>query len=166
MRKCQSAILLLLYCLSYACYAQDEPEKGGILNLASRLLGGIQHRTATMGEQLTDQTEKYLHSMERREQRLYKKLYKVDSSAARSLFSGTHSRDFARVLAHEFGHAAFEVRHGSIALFRPGPKDARGHDDGNPNGQAADAAEKQYDKNYRKALEMLKKAVEGSLKSY
>jgi len=90
MKGRQGAILLLLYCLSYSCYAQDQPDKAsGILNFPSRFFSRIQDKTASLDEQLTRQTEKYLQRMARREQRLYKKLYKVDSPAAKSMFAGS-----------------------------------------------------------------------------
>ena len=90
MKGPQTAILLLLYCLSYSCYAQDQPDKAtGIINFPSRLFSRIQSKTAGLDDQLTRQTEKYLQKMARREARLQKKLYKVDSNAAKSLFVGS-----------------------------------------------------------------------------
>jgi hypothetical protein len=93
MKGPQTAILLLLCCLSYPCFAQDQPDKAtAIINLPSKFLHRIQRKTANLDEQLTRQTEKYLQKMATREERLRKKLYKVDSNAAKNLFAGTAER--------------------------------------------------------------------------
>jgi len=108
MKGPRSAILLLLTCLSYSCYAQDQPDKaGGIINFPSRLFSKIQGKTAQLDQQLTKQTEKYLDRMARREARLQKKLYKVDSAAAKSLFAGSAEKYTAlsQKLANDTGSA-------------------------------------------------------------
>jgi len=93
MRILQGAVLLLLFCLSSSCFAQVEPDKtAGMLNFPSRFFSRIQNKTANLDQQLTRQTEKYLQKMARREERLRKKLYKVDSAAAKSLFAGSAER--------------------------------------------------------------------------
>jgi len=55
-----------------------------------------------LDQQFTRQTEKYLQKMARREERLRKKLYKVDSTAAKNLFAGTAERYTA--LAQKLGN--------------------------------------------------------------
>lgn len=86
-------MLPLLLCLAFSTSAQDDtPKDGGVLTFPSRLFSRIQHKTADLNDRLTRQTEKYLQRMGRREQQLYKKLYKVDSMGARSLFEGTASQ--------------------------------------------------------------------------
>jgi hypothetical protein len=93
MKGPQTAILLLSCYLSYSCYAQGLPGKAtAIANFPSRLFHRIQSKTATLDEQLTRQTEKYLQNMARQEERLRKKLYKVDSNAAKNLFAGSAGR--------------------------------------------------------------------------
>ena len=90
MPRPRDAILLLLFILSYPCFAQEPPDKGqAIIDLPSKFLDRIQGRTASLNDHLTRQTEKYLQKMARREERLRKKLYKVDSNAAKSLFAGS-----------------------------------------------------------------------------
>ena len=106
MKLPQGAILLLLICLSYACYAQDPPDKvAGILNFPSRCFSKVQSKTASLDNQLTRQTEKYLQKMARREERLRKKLGRVDSAAAASLFAGSAEKYAAlgQQLAHDTG---------------------------------------------------------------
>src|SRR5882762_4889628 len=82
--------LLLGPVLTYCQSADEEP--GGVVHLPGRMLHRIQEKTASLDLQLTRQTEKYLERMARREQRLYKKLYRVDSVAAKSLFAGTQGQ--------------------------------------------------------------------------
>lgn len=66
-------------------------------------------------------------------------------------------RDFARVLAHELGHGAYTITHKARAKTFPADKNMKGHDKGNENGKAADDAEKEFDANYKAALEELEK---------
>jgi len=96
----RAVFLLLLIILSCACVAQDQPDKTeAILNFPSRFFTRIQQKTVSLNDQLTHQTEKYLQRMQRREQRLYRKLYKIDSSAAKNLFADAFSY-FMRVGTH------------------------------------------------------------------
>lgn len=63
MKGSQTAILLLLCMLTLSCFAQDQPDKAtAVIDLPSKFFNRIQHKTATLDEQLTRQTEKYLHS--------------------------------------------------------------------------------------------------------
>src|SRR5260221_12146943 len=108
MQGSRVAMLLLLIFLSYASYAQDQPDKAaGILNFPSRLFSKIQNKTTSLDDQLTRQTEKYLQRMARREARLQRKLAKVDSAAAKSLFAGTaeHYAALSQKLANDTGNA-------------------------------------------------------------
>ncbi|HEY4206734.1 MAG TPA: hypothetical protein VGM31_07980 [Puia sp.] len=93
MLAARAAFLLLLSTLSYACFAQEEPDKAdAVVNFPSHFFSRIEKKTANLDEQLTRQSQKYLERMQRREQRLYKKLYKVDSNGAKSLFAGASDR--------------------------------------------------------------------------
>ncbi|MBN9386146.1 MAG: hypothetical protein J0H74_35640 [Chitinophagaceae bacterium] len=93
MKGHQTAILLLCCILTLSCFAQDQPDKvTAIINLPSKFFNRVQHKTANLDAQLTRQTEKYLQKMARREERLRRKLYKVDSSAAKTLFAGSAAR--------------------------------------------------------------------------
>jgi hypothetical protein len=82
---------ILLRCFaSFSCFAQ---ELGGttdkIINFPTKLFSKIQGKTASLDQQLTRQTEKYLQKMASREAKLQKKLYKVDSAAAKRLFANS-----------------------------------------------------------------------------
>lgn len=86
-------ILWLSICLSLTCAAQDQLDKtDAVINFPSRFFTRIQHKTAGLDQQLTRQTEKYIQRIQRREQRLYRKLYKVDSIGAKALFTGSTSQ--------------------------------------------------------------------------
>jgi hypothetical protein len=90
MKGTRTAILLLLCSLSYSCYAQGQPDKiTGTIDFPSKFFSRIQSKTASLDVQLTRQTEKYLQKVAKREARLQKKLFKVDSSAAKTLFAGS-----------------------------------------------------------------------------
>lgn len=92
MRYLLSGIILCLL-LPLACFAQDEPTASTrstadkIIDFPAKLFNHIQRKTSDLDKQLTAQTEKYLAKMARREQRLKKKLYKIDSTAANRLFT-------------------------------------------------------------------------------
>ena len=60
-----------------------------VLRFPSRLLGKLQSRTARLDQQLTQQTTNYLQKMQRREEKMRKKLFVVDSNAAKQLFAGS-----------------------------------------------------------------------------
>ncbi|MDO6433269.1 hypothetical protein Q4E93_21845 [Flavitalea sp. BT771] len=86
----RSAILLLLFFISYSSYAQDLPDKAAaVTNFPSHFFSKIENRIAGLDDQLTHQTKKYLERMRKREQRMYNKLYKKDSAAAKTLFAGS-----------------------------------------------------------------------------
>ena len=81
--------LLAIFLWIYAPgYGQSADGMDGLTGLPAHFLRKVQDKTASLDEGLTKQTEKYLQRMQRREARLRKKLDKVDSTAAKSLFSG------------------------------------------------------------------------------
>jgi hypothetical protein len=93
--------ILLLACLWPCCgYSQDQsvPSDGQqgtvdkLLNFPSKLFLNIQAKAASLDKDFTCQTEKYLQHMATREARLQRKLYKLDSSAAKRLFAGSAER--------------------------------------------------------------------------
>lgn len=103
---------MLLTILSYACIAQDQPDKAdAVINFPSRFFSRIQQKTAGLDEQLTRQTEKYLQRIQRKEQLLYKKLYKVDSSGAKALFAGSAAQytALAQKLASDTGGSSLHL---------------------------------------------------------
>ena len=93
----RATFLWILLLLAEACYAQQPVARGLDLSaqavsgpdLPARFIGRMQRKLTGLDEQLTQQTAKYLERMARREARLQKKLYKVDSAGAKSLFAGS-----------------------------------------------------------------------------
>jgi len=91
--------LLAGLCLAVSVYAQDQPNdagnEGGVnkaIHFPSRLFSKLQHKTAELSQQLTQQTEAYLQQMQRAEQRMTSKLASKDSVAAKQLFGNTQAR--------------------------------------------------------------------------
>ena len=92
MKYAISGIILLLYFMPLASFCQESTAvttTDRIINLPSKFFSRIQGKTANLDKQLTEQTERYLAKMAKREERLRKRLYKVDSTAARNLFANS-----------------------------------------------------------------------------
>lgn len=64
---------------------QDRVDK--VINIPTRFIGKIQHKTVHLDAQLTRQTEKYLQRLEKQEKNLIKKLAKIDHAKAQQLFA-------------------------------------------------------------------------------
>lgn len=84
---CFLACILLCWLSGYGQAVDSVTAK--IANFPSKFFGRIQAKTADLDRQLTRQTEKYLERMARREARLKRKLWQVDSNAARNLFNSS-----------------------------------------------------------------------------
>jgi len=84
---CGLALLCLIRTTVDAQSVADSADK--VLNFPSRLLGKLQARTAKVSDQLTQQTVRYLEKMQRREEKMRRRLQSVDSNAARQLFAGS-----------------------------------------------------------------------------
>src|SRR5258708_37986628 len=92
MKYALSGIILLLYFMPLASFCQESTAvttTDKIINLPSKFFNRILGKTADLDKQLTEQTERYLAKMAKREERLRKKLYKVDSTAAKNLFANS-----------------------------------------------------------------------------
>src|SRR5450631_1556175 len=92
MKYALSGVVLLLYLLPLTCFSQESAlptATDKVINFPSKLFSRIQGKTADLDRQLTAQTDKYLAKMAKREERLKKKLYKLDASAAKDLFANS-----------------------------------------------------------------------------
>ena len=109
----RSAILLLLLFISYSADAQDQPPDKAVAatNFPSRFFSKIEKKIAGLDDQLTRQTKKYVERMRRREQRMYDKLYRKDSAAAKALFAGSIARydTLEKQLAVDTGGAKLHI---------------------------------------------------------
>jgi hypothetical protein len=82
-------ILLILLCCNGFCYslqAQDSTVIDRIAGFPGRFFDKITRKTTSLEDQLTRNTEKYLQRLYRREQKLKRKLSKIDSTGAADLF--------------------------------------------------------------------------------
>ncbi|HWK02146.1 MAG TPA: hypothetical protein VNS58_00850 [Puia sp.] len=90
MRYALSGIVILLYMLPLNSFSQEQSGTADrVINFPSKFFSRIQGKTANLDKQLTEQTDKYLAKMAKREERLKKKLYKIDSTAAKNLFANS-----------------------------------------------------------------------------
>lgn len=91
---CQRSILLIFCCwLSIGLSAQTpDSTLSKISDLPSRLFDRIEKKTASLNQQLNDQTQKYVRRMIRQEDRLRNRLSKMDSAGAAQLFANTGQR--------------------------------------------------------------------------
>ena len=77
-------LISMLLLLAHAVNAQDNSSTiDKIANFPSSFFTKVNNKTAALEDRLTKQTEKYLHKLARKEARLKKKLYKIDSVAAK-----------------------------------------------------------------------------------
>jgi hypothetical protein len=87
---CLAAVLCLAVTTSFAQSGDSVVNK--VTSFPMRLFGHIQSKTASLNQQLSQQTQKYLQKLQQQEQRLQKKLYSIDSNAAKKLFSGSNQQ--------------------------------------------------------------------------
>jgi hypothetical protein len=80
--------LCLLICQT-ARAQQSDDALGKVLNFPSRYINNVQQKYAYLDEQLTKQTEKYLHRLAKQEKKLKRRLSKVDSATAQQLFANS-----------------------------------------------------------------------------
>jgi len=81
--------------LTHAGWTQDSPSAiDKIANFPSSFFKKVNNKTASLEDRLTKQTEKYLHKLARKEARLKKKLYKIDSAAAKQAFAADPEKQY------------------------------------------------------------------------
>lgn len=85
------AALLCLACKPLFAQSIDSAAKEAI-SFPSRFVARIQGKTANLDQQLTKQTERYLEKMIKQEERMKKKLARVDSAGAQNLFAGSQQQ--------------------------------------------------------------------------
>jgi hypothetical protein len=87
-------ILLILLCCSAFCslQAQDSTLVDKIAGFPARFFDKITKKATSLEDQLTRNTEKYLQRLYKREQKLKRKLSKIDSTAAKQLFHDTEQQ--------------------------------------------------------------------------
>lgn len=83
---CGMALLFLFQIASYSQSSDGSPSN--TINFPDRLVGKLGSRIKDVNEELTQQTEKYLLKMQRREEKMQNKLSTVDSNGAKQVFAG------------------------------------------------------------------------------
>jgi hypothetical protein len=85
--------LAALLCLAVtASFAQSDSVVNKVTSFPMRLFGHIQSKTASLNQQLSQQTQKYLQKLQQQEQQLQKRLYSIDSNEAKKLFSNSNQQ--------------------------------------------------------------------------
>ena len=83
MKPLTLVVAIVLPCLIHLrIYAQDAPAFPGADKIASRYVNAVADKSGSISGDIDKQTAKYLSKLQRREERIYKKLAKKDSTAA------------------------------------------------------------------------------------
>ncbi len=88
------APLLLLLCPTH-CFAQDQPTTGlvdKVFDFPSKLFGKVKKSSDDLDKQIASQTQKVLKQLAAREARVKKKLSRIDSTKAATLFAGSETQ--------------------------------------------------------------------------
>lgn len=80
--------LLCLACM-VTCAQSTDPAGSNPVDFPGKLLRKMQERTTGLDQGLTAQTTRYLQRMQQQEEKMRKKLSRVDSNAAKQLFTGS-----------------------------------------------------------------------------
>ena len=93
-RRVHDMLHAFILCLAVTVSHAQSPDTlaGKLANFPSRVFGKIQSQSASLNQQLTSQTQRYLSRMARREQRMQQKLSAVDPAAAKSLFANSQQQ--------------------------------------------------------------------------
>lgn len=93
-KKLSLILLGFLFGCSVVLGQSADSVVGKVTGFPAKILGRLQSKTAGLDKQLTRQTERYLQKMARREEKIRKKLYGIDSAGAKELFAGS-ARQYA-----------------------------------------------------------------------
>jgi hypothetical protein len=84
---------LLIFQLAHlSVTAQDSSRLDKLISIPDRLFGAVDKKARLVEDKLTKGTEKYLNKLERREEKLKRKLWKKDSLLAKELFGDIKGR--------------------------------------------------------------------------
>lgn len=90
---CGAAFLCLVVSTTHA--QNVDSVAGKVTNFPLKVLSRISSQTASLNQQLTRKTERYLQSMARKEARLRTQLYKADSTKAPALYPNDPQKQYA-----------------------------------------------------------------------
>lgn len=119
MRKIPALFGAALLCLALtAAHAQSvDSLTNKVLNFPARLFGHIQSRTASLDQQVTEQTVRMLRKMAQKEARMERKLAGVDSADAKRLFA--HSQQEYTALIQQMSKVTFSRRQQVSGEYQP-----------------------------------------------
>jgi len=86
---CLFGALILFVCSSFG---QIDSTANNIAQFPNRLFSKLSSKTESLDNSLTKQTEKYLQRLAKNERKIRARLYKIDSNAAKNLFSGSQEK--------------------------------------------------------------------------
>ena len=91
MRIVACLYLALLFAASYS-YGQIDSTSMKMAQFPNKIFSKINNKVSSLDDALTKQTEKYLERLAKKERKIQERLYKLDSNAAKNLFSGTQAK--------------------------------------------------------------------------
>jgi len=97
MKKTQLAMLIICMCMFICQMALAQESKSSIdsiINFPTSYLSKVQHKCADLEDNLTVKTEKYLQKLAKKEARLKKKLFRIDSVAANNCFAANPEQQY------------------------------------------------------------------------
>jgi hypothetical protein len=95
---CRILLVIILALISICGYTQtdpsneDPPTVDRLLSFPGKYIDKVQQKINGLDQQLDHKTEKYLRKIEKNEERIYKKLWKKDSTAAKELMGDVKQR--------------------------------------------------------------------------
>jgi hypothetical protein len=105
-----TGIAALFYLLPYACSAQDQgQDQPGLVDRISSFPSSFFRKAgneaASLNQKITQQTEKYLQQLAKKEEQLRKKMFRQDSASAARLF-GNNPIDYTALIQKLKGGAS------------------------------------------------------------
>ncbi|MEJ0105006.1 MAG: hypothetical protein WDO19_21735 [Bacteroidota bacterium] len=89
--SCHYLMTFILLCVVHSiCSAQDS-SKNSLINLPARYFDKVSKKAGAIDEKLDAKTETVLRQFQKRQQKIKHKLYKIDSLAAKNIFTETET---------------------------------------------------------------------------
>ena len=82
---CRVLLLCLSGCLAVSSAAAQDDASAGIARLSAQYTRSVDQKISGIDRQLTKQSDKYLKNLSRQEEKIRKRLAKIDSSKAAAL---------------------------------------------------------------------------------
>lgn len=82
----------ILICIQGLAHGQDAEEKKSLTEIPAAYFNKVSEKADKLNSKLDNKTEKVLASLQKQQQRLKRKLYKIDSLAANNIFTNADNR--------------------------------------------------------------------------